>query len=399
MGFTVGLVPCEGWDPVGRALVGGLTEEQARERDRAGQQYAVGVVDPESGNVVVLLECAGHFRRRSWFDLQGRRTRVRVEPVLDGRLFHQSTEEWEYAPEHAEFDREAPHAKVEHTPDGSRDRTSEPRGASGSRTRRQEKAPLDELFSPVPDFADWKARTGLDLTFVAHPAPAPLGDARPPWRPPAPLRPRVGELFEPGARFTTRGGGEHTIESHDAGVLRLPSGRLIAADPGARPGDRKPFELALPPGDYPVRALLAVREDAPNWKPVAALQLVVADVPATSWEMALAEGDGSVLLLGENQFYGAGVDSGQLCFVDASAAKALGEAVDERYDRDEDLDPDAAEHRTEWLTDPETGGGMVVLTSPHGDGAFPTWIGRAADGSVACLVLDTLFLPERTRGE
>ncbi|WP_440900538.1 DUF4241 domain-containing protein [Actinosynnema sp.] len=40
---------------------------------------------------------------------------------------------------------------------------------------------------------------------------------------------------------------------------------------------------------------------------------------------------------------------------------------------------------------------MVVFTAPNGDGAYPTWTGRAADGAVACLVLDALFLPERTR--
>ncbi|WP_157767818.1 DUF4241 domain-containing protein [Actinosynnema pretiosum] len=40
---------------------------------------------------------------------------------------------------------------------------------------------------------------------------------------------------------------------------------------------------------------------------------------------------------------------------------------------------------------------MAVFTAPNGDGAYPTWTGRAADGSVACLVLDALFLPERTR--
>ncbi|QUF04169.1 DUF4241 domain-containing protein [Actinosynnema pretiosum subsp. pretiosum] len=385
MGQMVGLVYCEGWDPVARTVVGGLDEERARERDFAGEQYAVCLVDPDSGAPTALLEIADRYRRCSWFDAAGRRERVRVDVVLHGRLFHLSSTEWVYGPDDGEFSDEVERTEVSHSPQGDRDLVKDlPDGGSYAT---EDEVPVETLYRRVPAFGDWHAYTGLDGTFVRRPAPPAPPGAEPPWRPPAPLQPRVGELFEPGARFVVDGS-EFTIESHDVGPLRLPSGRLVAADP-AWPADEEPFDDMLMPVAHPVRVLLAVCADKPDWKPVAALQLVLADVPAVTWEPARVE-KSDPALLGEGEFYGAGVDSGQLCFVDASAAEALGDVVGEH-----EVDPDGAEHRTALLSDPASGGDMLLFTAPNGDGAYPTWVGRAADGSITCFVLDTLFAPER----
>lgn len=47
-------------------------------------------------------------------------------------------------------------------------------------------------------------------------------------------------------------GYELRIEVHEAGSVRLPSGRLVAADPSSLDYDVKPFTVTVSPGAYPV---------------------------------------------------------------------------------------------------------------------------------------------------
>jgi hypothetical protein len=56
---------------------------------------------------------------------------------------------------------------------------------------------------------------------------------RRPWRPPMPLQPsELDAMFQPGTRYALRGGGPAgVVDVKRAGLLRMPSGRLILADP------------------------------------------------------------------------------------------------------------------------------------------------------------------------
>lgn len=44
------------------------------------------------------------------------------------------------------------------------------------------------------------------------------------------------------------------------------------------------------------------------------------------------------------------------------------------------------------VVDPDSGTNLIAFASGWGDGAYPTWIGRTADGEVACFVADMLVL-------
>ncbi|MFD1148835.1 DUF4241 domain-containing protein [Saccharothrix hoggarensis] len=206
---------------------------------------------------------------------------------------------------------------------------------------------------------------------------------------PQPAVPRfVDSVFRPGVRWTTARSSTAVTELREAGAVRLPSGRLVVADPGHLDLDAAPFTVGVPPGEYPVEVAAVRFEDRPEHVRVAAARLVVSREPVVSWEMALLDGQDPAEL-GDDEFYGFGVDTGTGCFVDGDAARSMGEYVDRNF---EDAYDEVFEAQVAEMRDPETGDALVAFVSGWGDGSYPTWIGRTAGGDVACFVVDTFVL-------
>ena len=44
------------------------------------------------------------------------------------------------------------------------------------------------------------------------------------------------------------------------------------------------------------------------------------------------------------------------------------------------------------LSEPGSGANLIAFDGGWGEGSYPTWIGRAANGDVACFVADMLLL-------
>ncbi|MFE2750926.1 DUF4241 domain-containing protein [Actinosynnema sp. NPDC059335] len=206
---------------------------------------------------------------------------------------------------------------------------------------------------------------------------------------PLPAVPRHADLvFRAGVRWELPRPGAVVTEVREAGAVRLGSGRLVVADPGHLDSEAEPFTVGVEPGEYPVEVAPARFADDPEHLRVAAARLVVTREPAVSWELAVVAGQ-DVADLGEDEFYGFGVDTGTACFVDADAAAALGAWLDDNHDTAYD---GVFEAHAAPMRDPSTGHGLVAFTSGWGDGSYPTWIGRAADGGVTCFVVDTFVL-------
>lgn len=391
MGESLAVVHCEGWDPAERVIAGRLPVAVAQERDRTGEQYAFCLLDPGSGRVVRVGEIAwsAGFVRVWFLDEQLRRTRMAEYRVLDGSLFLLHTREWTYtSPEQPEFADGAGHVENQYSPDGRSSRVVEPKGRLGSSTHLQAQVDASSLFREVPRFPDWasfaEVRAGVTLV-VEDPAPLP---AEPPWRPAVPLGPGdIGSAFVPGRRWTMTGRPVVT-DVVDGGTVRMPSGRLIAADPGWIDDGLKPFETTVEPGDYRVELGVVRFEDDPEHVRVTAAKLAVSAEPVASWEPALEAGV-DARLLGEGQFYGFGVDTGTGCFFDAAARDAFEKILD--IDN-EGLIDDVMGARTAVVPDPESGATLVAYSSGWGDGSYPTWVGRTASGEVACFVADMLIL-------
>nr|WP_255430241.1 DUF4241 domain-containing protein [Streptomonospora sp. PA3] len=260
---------------------------------------------------------------------------------------------------------------------------------------------------PVPDFGDWTAylaaETGIAAseTVDAAPPAEPGPPVQAPWAPPAPLRPRHPDAFlTPGGRFCAKDGTTYTVELHDRGEFCAPSGRIIAMDPSMLGlDDEQPFTAALPPGTHGFRlCTVRVGDDSEHVR-VAAAALVVADTPVATWELALQPGQ-EPDVMGDGQFFGFGVDAAMGCLLDAAGQDHFAE-------RFEDFDAFEAElvdyggttegvyvsgSRTRSLQDPGSGASLVAFETGWGDGAYPVWAGRDAEGRVVALVADFLIL-------
>lgn len=123
---------------------------------------------------------------------------------------------------------------------------------------------------------------------------------------------------------------------------------------------------------------------------MAAFRLDVRDVPVVSWEQALRPGD-DASSLGAGEFFGVGVDGGMLCFCDAGALPNLVELR-----KDWDLRRAVPRDESAELEDPETGANLIAFWIGWGDGVYPVWVGRGADGAVACVVADGQVLCDAT---
>jgi hypothetical protein len=200
------------------------------------------------------------------------------------------------------------------------------------------------------------------------------------------MRPRhLQAMFTPGSRFSNTELGIGVVtEPEPAGVLRVPTGAVIAADPGTLHSSDLPFTVMVPAGDYPV-LIAGMRWESEGWSETTAAMLRILDKPTASWELAVRPGK-DVRLLGDDEFYGFGVDTGTGAFLDASGRDALAAAYEQRQQSD------ASDGDETQTADPKTGTNLIAYPSGRGDGSYPVWIGRAADGAVTCLVADMLIL-------
>ncbi|MGW5860740.1 DUF4241 domain-containing protein [Streptomyces sp. NPDC055239] len=104
------------------------------------------------------------------------------------------------------------------------------------------------------------------------------------------------------------------------------------------------------------------------------------DIPPREWEMALRP-DEDLGLLGEGQFYGVGVDTGTVAFMDAART-----VIEDQLD--EDLFIPLDRHFTVELASTEPEPNLITFRAGQGDGAYPVWIGRTDAGQVGCVVVD-----------
>jgi hypothetical protein len=411
---------CEGWDPQSRAIVGLLPMAIARRRDGQGEQYAVVLGTPHRPRALIELSWRHHYAAVWFFDERLRRAAKQEFRRLRGdRLFLVESTEWRYTTaEQAEFDATAHVRSRRLSPDGTGRQTD--RYPSGSEFAIREmglKEPVDGLWEPVPRFGDWAslARRNRDqppsFALIEHPGPeADLQDDGPglpterrPWRPPVPLQPSdLDMMFQPGTRYALPGGNqagkvhEVVVDVRRAGLLQLPSGRLVVADPAWLDATLEPFTVAVDPGAYPVVLAVIRFQDQPAHQRVAAGRLVVRTEPVATWDLALRPGQ-DPSLLGDNELFGFAVDSGTACLHDAAVTAVMVGMVTDAWEGFVDAHGSAlVGNQPVEVTDPASGANLIAFQSGWGDGYYPTWIGRTAAGQVACFVADMLVLHDAT---
>ncbi|MFJ3405313.1 DUF4241 domain-containing protein [Promicromonospora sp. NPDC090134] len=367
-----------GWDD---GLVGPLSPEQASHRDETGLPYVAVLHAEGDARAVVRVAWAERRAEIDVLDDAGEPTSMdefRVDD--DGSLFllhHTDGEPISVAPSEEHVVRTVSYGRdgqaVCGLDDGGFLQTS---------------AEIDRPHTDRPAFGTWQevlaiaGIEGADLSGTTGPPPLPVNDDGDRWAPGHPLRPGDLEaMFTPGAR-ARESGDPVEIKVVDAGEVSLPSGRLLATDPGYLTRDLRPDEGPLAarvaPGSYPVELSIAQYLEN-DWGTVAGARVVVSDEPVVSWELGLREGESEADLRDE-EFFGFGVDTGTASFTDVEAIPAVADAAQEVLGSLDDG------YRT--VDD----GDLVMWHAGYGDGSYPVWVGRDSDGAVAAFVADMLIL-------
>ncbi|MCX4428625.1 DUF4241 domain-containing protein [Streptomyces mirabilis] len=213
--------------------------------------------------------------------------------------------------------------------------------------------------------------------------------------------PDFAQLFAPGtSRLLPDADGSLVVRVLTGVPLSLPSGRVIAMEPlGCGAGD--PAEMAFTqqvrPGTYPVVLVtvdLIGTDGGHQDSRVAAARLEIRDEPVDTWELALQPRQDTDQLA-DDELFGYPVDGGTGCFVDAQTFQAAGEEEDftgqvaeSIWGRPQPPAGTAPDCAPVTMSVGDNEHALVMFNTGRGDGSYPTWIGRTADGAIACFLTE-----------
>jgi hypothetical protein len=133
---------------------------------------------------------------------------------------------------------------------------------------------------------------------------------------------------------------------------------------------------------------------------VAAARLEIRDEPVATWELALLPGEDTEDL-DDGELFGYPVDGGTGCFVDAQTFQAAGEEEDfavqvaaSIWHRPQAPVGSVPQRAPITMSVGNDEHAVVVFDTGWGDGNYSTWIGRTADGDVACFLTDFQVLAD-----
>ncbi|MCX5402652.1 DUF4241 domain-containing protein [Streptomyces sp. NBC_00335] len=411
------------WDLGARAPWRPISVEEARERDAAGLPYVVvyRTEGREAPLEVRLVSWRDHYVGLWVYDAQGRGTCELDVRLLDDptRLWPRRNVRWHYTgPEMTEFDEACPRITVELFPGGRGRQTEQPQGERGRIHVTAPRSRDDEHWVDRPVFGEWPllssqvhGLTETPVLDVAEPtAAATDGSGLAPttcWCPPHPAQPGpIGELFRPGVRVTDGYHPEMTIvEPRRIGTLRVPSGLLAVSGPDIDHGDGPHITVSVPPGEYALEEARARHSYHCMWEgsevtrtDTMAVRVLVSEVPAVTWEMALKPDD-DLRLFVDDQISGFATDGATGCFADAGAWEPLLALFEKGLIQgDPDLDPDVYEDINDSMyllrTRDQATGGELAAFATTGDGTYPVWVGRTEAGEVAGVVVLVDGMPE-----
>jgi len=187
----------------------------------------------------------------------------------------------------------------------------------------------------------------------------------------------------------------YVVEPCELGPVVLPTGKVVGCDPLVP--QATPFVDVVAPGRYRLRASVAVlsKDGLESQRRIAALHLVVADEPVADWTMALLPGQ-DVAALGDDDFFGYGVDAGTGTLADQVAIEALSqwdyEQIEEAFIPAQ-IPADPIEAVIAAVVDERTAANVYVVGSGWGDGVYATYVGRTEDGRITGFVTDFRVIP------
>lgn len=179
------------------------------------------------------------------------------------------------------------------------------------------------------------------------------------------------------------------IEEQTLGLLNLPTGKIVANDPLCI-FETKPFAKTVTPCTYPVVLYIQHIEDD---RRVAFAEIRFTENLPFRFELALTEGQHAEKL-GEDEFYGYGVDSGTGGFMDKLTCDELVTLIEPV---DDGMLPELEKalndsyvytYSTANYSLPGHDHNLVVFSSGYGDGCYASYWGYDEIGNLCCLITD-----------
>ncbi len=397
-----------GWDLRGRAAVGPLSREQAEARDAEGEPYVMvhRVAGRREPVEVHLVDWGASYVGVWGYDEWGRRKAEADWRLLEEeRVFLLRVGAWLYvSAEQEEFGGDVTWVRQELYPDGKGRKVVErPRGGATHTP-----ADIDEGDRWLGRGAlgvggeGWllvSGETGTAPVVVDAEEAEPAEPVHEPqlWVSPRPAEPAyLTELFTVGTKFSTDVQPEMTVVGvREIARLRVPSGRLVVADPSA---DGRELVQGFAPGTYPMQEAVVgyeydfMGEHVETEDPVA-VRLLLRDEPVAAWELALASGE-DVRLLHDGGGFGFGTDGALGSFADASGWDTHVDQVMTYYRRHSEKVPvDFVADGHLRSVDESTGSDLICFPTA-GDGGYPVWLGRSASGEAVSFVVVTDYLSD-----
>lgn len=194
-------------------------------------------------------------------------------------------------------------------------------------------------------------------------------------------------------KFFAGNGVNYSLAAQPLGELFLPTGAIVANDPLCM-FETAPFQKTVEPGRYQVILyILNINTD----KRVAFSELRFKDSMPVRFELAIKEGQ-DISQLGEDEFFGYGVDSGTGSFMDAAACLQMMEL----FKQDETgalpfLENPLNEsyiytYSAANVLIPGQNVNVAAFSTGYGDGAYPSYWGIDDKNRICCLITDFCLL-------
>lgn len=176
-----------------------------------------------------------------------------------------------------------------------------------------------------------------------------------------------------------------TFHTEELGVLKVPSGRIVALEPYVV-RDFRPFTRSAPAGEYKV--LLAIADYGFEQR-IAFAKIVFSSAPVVGWQLAVPEGS----KVKPGMLVGYAVDGGIGSFMDAEAARVLAvQREDEGFYGVLGRAIQSSKGPFRALI-PAGEANVAVFASGLGDGGYASYYGLDALGRPVALITDFALVP------
>ena len=139
------------------------------------------------------------------------------------------------------------------------------------------------------------------------------------------------------AHFTEKVIGNMAVDVLDIGTVHFPTGQIFACDPLVELEDTLPFLQTIPAGTYPVKICVVPSEKYGDR--YACVKVEVSREKPVRYELGMVGNENLDAALGDDDYFGFGVDAGMGCIADIQTQAAFKTYWAKRLEEDPDIDP------------------------------------------------------------